>query len=260
MTPISLYWWRHQDPRIRNVGDELSPLIVELVTGRPVVHATLAACDVVAIGSLLEVALGEPRDRPIHVWGTGFQAPGPSLPSVSAHIAAVRGPDSAARLGLLGAVTMGDPALLADRLLDGTPGQRCRLGIVPHYVDRDLPAVTAWAGVRQVQVISPLLPPRPFIQAIAACDVVFSSSLHGLIVADALGVPNRWIRLSDGVRGAGYKFRDHFRCVGQVDEEPLALPAPTGVDDRMLDGIANDYRRTDLNEIRRRLIASFPAI
>ncbi len=258
MTPIGLYWWRHQDQRIRNVGDELSPLIVAMVSGRPVTYAPMATCDLVATGSQAEVALEIRRDRPIHVWGTGFQFEGPPVEPTHARVAAVRGPLSAARLGLAGMVAMGDPGLLADGLLDRMPRVRHRVGLVPHYVDLDLPAVRAWNGLRHDVVISPLTPPRVFIRAIAACDVILSSSLHGLAVADALGVPNRWVRLSDRVRGDGYKFRDHLQCVGEKDDSPIELPALGALDAPALETIGNAYRRAGLEEIRRRLVASFP--
>jgi len=41
------------------------------------------------------------------------------------------------------------------------------------------------------------------------CEHILSSSLHGLICAQALGIKSRWILLSNNVLGDGFKFRDY---------------------------------------------------
>lgn len=52
--------------------------------------------------------------------------------------------------------------------------------------------------------------PVTVLGEIARCAVVLSSSLHGLIAADAFGHRTAWLELSDAVIGAGYKFRDYY--------------------------------------------------
>ena len=51
------------------------------------------------------------------------------------------------------------------------------------------------------------------IHEIAKCEHILSSSLHGLVVADALGIPNGWIKLSDRVVGDGFKFKDYGTAI-----------------------------------------------
>jgi len=54
---------------------------------------------------------------------------------------------------------------------------------------------------------------------IRACKHIISSSLHGLIVADAFQIPNSRMIVTDGIIGKNHKFEDYYSCFG------LALPA-----------------------------------
>jgi hypothetical protein len=61
---------------------------------------------------------------------------------------------------------------------------------------------------------------------ITSCDCIFSSSLHGLIVAHAYGIPAVWIRPGGPIMGDDVKFHDYFASVGtRVD--PVHLREPT---------------------------------
>ena len=61
------------------------------------------------------------------------------------------------------------------------------------------------------------------IDTICACDVILSSSLHGLIISDAYAIPNVWIKLSDKVEGNGFKFKDYFLSVQRNTVEPIVV-------------------------------------
>jgi pyruvyltransferase len=81
---------------------------------------------------------------------------------------------------------------------------------------------------------------------ISKCRRVYSSSLHGLIVADSLGLPNVWIELSNKVIGDGFKFHDYNSSIDftqyPVQVKPNMLP--TEVDK----GIAFKSRTTILKK------------
>jgi hypothetical protein len=83
---------------------------------------------------------------------------------------------------------------------------------------------------------------------------VLSSSLHGLIAADALGVPNAWIGLSDALRGGDFKFRDYYGvfgiepCMLGLSRDLLVDPGPA----------VAAWSRPGIDDIRRRLLARFP--
>ena len=58
------------------------------------------------------------------------------------------------------------------------------------------------------------------LKAIQECHLIVSSSMHGLIVSDAFGVPNRRIAISRGMI-SDYKFGDYYSAFGIA--EPACL-------------------------------------
>ena len=205
-----------------NWGDILTPLLVERLAGvRP--RFSRRGGKLLAAGSILHQA----RRNDI-VWGAGLLSPSmaPSRKiAVTLDCRAVRGPLTRAALIELGASVpevYGDPGLLAGRLFDVSGiAIRHPLGVVPHYTDLartraalpfDLPIVDIRGGLETV------------VQQIAACAVVAASSLHGIIVAEALGRPVVWFKLGEEVWGWPFKFLDHFLATGRTPE-PLLLGA-----------------------------------
>jgi len=66
--------------------------------------------------------------------------------------------------------------------------------------------------------------PEQFLRAMADCGAVISSSLHGLIFAEALGIPNLWVTASNEIAGGPFKFDDWFSttAIPQTTGHPLA--------------------------------------
>ena len=48
-----------------------------------------------------------------------------------------------------------------------------------------------------------------------ACAYIVSSSLHGICVAEAYGIPAVWVRLADNIVGGEFKFRDYYASTGR---------------------------------------------
>ncbi len=208
--------------RIPNVGDRINPAIVAALSGGSTRYERDDQLPhLLAAGSLMAAA--GPASI---VWGTGAMHPdfgvGSPLP---ANIFAVRGKLSAALLrqaGLLaGDVPLGDPGLLAAEIfgVQAAASPRHALGVVPHYVDRSHPAVKRLLSLPGVRDLDVRLEPAEFLAAMADCLAIASSSLHGLIFAEALGLPSLWFQASDEVAGAGFKFRDWFTTTSQPQTE-----------------------------------------
>jgi hypothetical protein len=56
--------------------------------------------------------------------------------------------------------------------------------------------------------------------AIYSCKRIVSSSLHGVIVSQAYGIPAIWTKLSNKLSGDGVKFDDYFLSVGIKPYQP----------------------------------------
>ena len=252
--PIKLHWSRSKP----NFGDTLSPIICEYMSGRKVVYADITKCDLVAIGSLMQrVKEGFFRHK-IHVWGTGYIDSTPM--HRSKHIYhAVRGRMTRDILQMDHNPVFGDPALLADRLVAGkiTNKKNYKLGIIPHYKDRDDVLLKTLAPeYKNVTVFDVFTPPLELIKNIAECEFVLSSAMHGLIVADSLAVPNAWVEMADKLRGGWFKFQDYYSIYGYDDIKPLGLSAE--LLDRGYRDYAEAYSRPGIDEIKKQLENCFP--
>lgn len=262
---IKLYWCRgrgRDDPAQRNFGDFLSPLLVEMLSGKAVRYAPVHKADMMAIGSIL------PRERKarrfgwprrLHVWGTGTDAEDRHF-SGRHYYHALRGQKSLEQVeGLHVRPALGDPGLLAAAWWEGRGHvtKRYRIGLIPHYVDQQHPLLQQAACLPGVQLIDVFWPVAEVLRAIQACDFVLSSSLHGLIVADAFGVPNRRLRLSGGLI-SDFKFIDYYSAFGLDEPSPLlpeVLSGLVGVGPEVLIG---DYHRPGLAQLQDGLIQAFP--
>jgi pyruvyltransferase len=211
-------------PQPGNVGDMVTPWLLDkcLVSYRWVSAAQthkFLMCGSIAIWSKQGDVL----------WGTGNSHQslvGRISPNVT--VLAVRGPETAFRLRQCGIDCpdiYGDPALLLPRFF--RPPEQEKLvdvGIVPHYKDVDLALSAAHANdVWNCRVIRPLRSVKnvaTFVYELLTCRRIISSSLHGLILAHAYGLPARWVEFSDHVFGGGLKFRDYLQSVGLRTYEP----------------------------------------
>lgn len=217
--------------RERNFGDLLNLEILGRLGATGVRKSNRFLCGAVAIGSVLDVFLAGERVAligrsilpPLAVWGSGFIRPPASGQERSwrkLDVFAVRGLKSLERLRAitgesLGGVAVGDPGLLVGELGDlGVRRGECPLGVIPHYVDKgsELLERVKVAGSRVIDVQQD---PMSFLAELAACRAVLSSSLHGLVAADALGIPNARMRLTDRVVGGDYKFDDYCSAFGR---------------------------------------------
>ncbi len=120
---------------------------------------------------------------------------------------ALRGALSRDALGAQHTLPLGDPGLFAAAMLPGRPVRK-GIGIVPHYIDKPAPMVAALSQLPGVRIIDVKAGGMEVVAQIAQCAVVLSSSLHGLVVADALGLPNHRLQFLGRLKGGDHKFLD----------------------------------------------------
>lgn len=262
---IKLYWCRgkgRDDAAQQNFGDYLSPLIVEMLSGKSVVYSPINKAEMMAIGSIMNRERKAKRfmlPRRLHVWGAGTDAPGLSFSSRH-YYHAVRGEKTREQVdGLKSQPALGDPGLLSAQWWGGrpVPAKRHRVGLIPHYVDKENPYLQQVATLPGVKLIDVFSPVEEVLRQIQECEFVISSSMHGLIVADAFGVPNRRVRLSQG-KVSDYKFVDYYSAFGLG--EPVALEAQdllllASKDPAVMIG---EYQRPGLEVLQHGLVGSFP--
>lgn len=217
-----------------NWGDDINDHFIRFLTKRNIaiyfdtpIAMALKMPNYLCIGSTLNY-LTTPQTI---VWGAGVIDDDLDMRAVPVQVLAVRGPLSRNYLlsrGIACPEVYGDPALLVPYFYRPTAetSRKRNICVVPHYKDIVSPAL---AVIRQNQPglkfldIARYNKWTDFIDQVCDCEAVFSSSLHGLIVAEAYGIPNYWIRVSGNVIGNGFKFRDYFASIGKSITEPMVL-------------------------------------
>ena len=200
---IESYWF----DKTPNFGDQLAPTLLYHYGFTPI-HSSKANATIVSLGSILD---NLPLEYSGLILGAGLKND-VERKFPCANILAVRGELTRDRLGLSEKVILGDPGLLADRLLYRRQKKYYKVGIVPHFFDKDNEIIKKIMinNYKHINIIDVQKRPKEVIKEIDRCEYVLSSSLHGMIVADSLGIPNAWLVLSDKVQGRGFKFYDYF--------------------------------------------------
>ena len=225
---VLLVHWANRRIIGRNWGDKLNPVLCRMLSGFNVVHCydvfpAVSKPVHYVVGSSLERA----QKRRGVVWGAGFIDSGQGIRQAPAAIHAVRGHHSREKLGALGVdcpETVGDPALLMPLLYRPRPlARRYRLGVIAHAYERDMDCIAAGSLPEDVLDIDITGGIFDVIDQVASCDEILSSSLHGLVCAEAYGVPSRWVALSDRPAGDGFKFHDFYSALGKQSGTPPAV-------------------------------------
>lgn len=200
------YWWRNR----RNFGDALTPILLREFAGITARWSPKDQAEILVCGSVLQ---GLPSHWSGTVLGSGRLRPGHTeLPN--ARLLALRGPLSFASTysgPSPEAVPYGDPALLLPLMIERPP-TRWDVGVVPHWSDTGL---IDEAGLPGDHIIDVTADPLEVVQAIASCKEIITSSLHGLIIADAYGIPATAVMCSRvEEEGGTFKFMDYWGSLG----------------------------------------------
>ena len=218
-------WWYRPQSRVSpyNIGDETTSFVLARVFDITAERVETPNAQLVGAGSILQNAWTQKTANPCHIVGSGFVMPQPhrAIPShLTVH--SVRGYLTRESLDSerKSAISVGDPGLLASEIAPTRPRRpQFTYGIIPHI---SALAAGEWKNTSDLLPNSTMIDVRTndimaFLAAMQDCEVIVSQSLHGLIFADALGIPNAWLGDWDApVRGGNnFKFFDYFSSVGR---------------------------------------------
>ena len=263
MRRVRLYRWRRKRSQHGNFGDEITIPILDRLFGIEALPVDFDQAELLGAGSTLEFyvrKMGRPPAwkrflwrRDLHVWGTGtlFDEHEIAWPQ-RLHFHALRGSLTAARVGV-GDIALGDPGILSNRLIR-RPKSQSAVAVVPHFMDMrrlaDLP--------KHWRVVDPEQPVDDVLAQIASAELVLSSSLHGLIVADSFGIPCVWLGFLGGSPGSPtHKFLDYASVRGRDFNAPMTWAEATIMPAEMLASKATKVGR-DLEAWQEELISVFP--
>lgn len=211
-------WWP-REPKPGNVGDILTPWLIKKITGysSTFVNKPFTKKTLLGVGSIISFT-----NQNTVVWGSGAMRR-PTDVNIEADYRSVRGPITRDILKEKGAKCpdiFGDPALLMPFYYRPEVIRKSySIGLFAHYVDTDL--VKKWYKNSEVLIINPLnAKPEEVVKQIVKCKKIISSSLHGIIIAQAYGVPACWVKHSNKLNGDDTKFYDYFQSVN-IDLKPI---------------------------------------
>lgn len=198
---MRVYWWRGPP----NFGDRLTPIILERFAGVRAEWSPADKAELVVVGSIL----GHVPKRGFRgaILGAGKANRTTRLNLARADVLALRGQLTAVRSRARRVQVFGDPGLLCS-LMAPDVSKRHDLGIIAHHADTSLES--RFRGLR----ISVRDPVDDVIAQAASCRSIVTSSLHGVILADSLGIPRRW-ETFPRVQGGGFKFLDYATSLNE---------------------------------------------
>ncbi len=239
---LPAYWWDGHP----NFGDALTPWVLARY-GIVAVHTVPSIARTAGIGSIIEQL---PTTFTGTIWGSGLlHGEQTSLPA--AQYLAVRGPLTKAALGITSDIPLGDPGLLVARHAR-IQEPRWDLGLVPHGLHRDDPILQEFAerSGDRTSIVDVRSLPGTVIRQISRCAAVLTTSLHGLIVADALGVPALWTRRRPDLWGGDFKFRDYEAVMTPGRSREVVVAPDTTLDD-IVAGASNPDQDARADSFRR---------
>lgn len=261
---INLHWCLSN-----NVGDAMNYWLLKKITKKEPIWVPINSTTrkTICIGSILNWA-----DENCDVWGAGLANQTDEVnPGTKIHL--TRGPISdeiAIECGAKTTGKWGDPALLVSRFYSKEKVDKTyELGIIPHYIDYHQLSYENynkmgqfcdmyWENVKIINVFDSI---EKIIDDITSCKAILSSSLHGLILADAYSVPNKQITITNLIGGDGTKFYDYFLSVNRKYEFPTDFQRISKHSVSELSKYINkEYKHIKLEKIQRTIMSECPFV
>lgn len=244
--------WSH------NFGDSLNSSLLRELVGKNFYESFLFKNDkeeLLMIGSVLEK-----MTKNSIIWGAGFINNNPEIFIKPKKVYAVRGPYTREELlkkNIDCPEIYGDPAILLPLFYKPKIIKKFKFGIIPHYIDKYHPFVREFQKRKDVLFIDieKKYPKwQDFIDLISSCEGILTSSLHGVIISDTYNIPNIWIKLTDGVSGNGFKFKDYYRSVNKNNITQFDLNLTHNIN--MINDSLKNWQKIQFD--RQKLLDSFP--
>lgn len=249
---------------LRNFGDYLNIPLFQELTNKRVIKVRYSFIEKIKayfnigtnyclIGSIVQLS-----EKNTIIWGAGLISKESEIKHKPKKVCAVRGPLTRKVLtdnGIECPEIYGDPALLLPLVYQVHIKPRYKLGIIPHYVDKNNTWISQYENNEEILIIdiNTGYNWKKFVEDVLSCEKIISSSLHGLIVADAYKIPILWIEFSDKVVGEGFKFNDYFLSVGKGVKTPFLIKSDT-----KLSEILSKVQEEPIHVDYKKLVSSCP--
>lgn len=217
---INIDYWSESD----NLGDTLGPLIVRYMLDKKNINpeTEVEGCvHLYSVGSILTAGIQDAT-----VWGSGVLNSQIiyRLKNRTLDVRAVRGPLTKAVLedyGFLVPEVYGDPAILMPEIYSPTNREKkTKFGLVLHkdeFTDENQDKDLLVINIKTSNY-------RKFIDELVSVEVLISSSLHGIILAEAYGIPSVLLKPQKDM----FKYYDYYLGTGR-----LSFPIATSIEEAM---------------------------
>ena len=106
--------------------------------------------------------------------------------------------------------------------------KRFAVGVIPHYIDQPLfhGKLIDDPKIKIIDITQKFSSNKiyDFIDEVLSCEVIVSSSLHGIIISEAYRIPSLWMKFSENLFGGEFKFSDYYLSTGRSNIKPLSAP------------------------------------
>lgn len=229
----------------KNLGDNISPVIVEYVAKQKNIQLNKPVKKtqhLFAVGSIITAG---PQD--CTVWGSGLLNTRilNRLASRKLDVRAVRGPLTRIVLmdqGYEVPEIYGDPAILMPLIYNVSVEKKYKVGLITHFnetVEDD-----SEDKYHRINIVTDDY--KNFVREVKSCEMIVSSSLHGIIFAESYGVPAVLLKPKCDL----LKYFDYYYSTGRY-KFPM-LENLSKLDDVCVPEIP------DFTEMREKLIEAFP--
>lgn len=247
--------------RHKNFGDDLNFYLLKELTGKYIFnynsffHPHLK--NYVCIGSIVEDMTNEFSV----IWGGGVMDENYKDFVKPSSVTAVRGPltrDYLVKHGVDVPPIYGDPALLTPLIYNPHLKKIYKIGIIPHFSELDNPLIQEFVSNTPGAVLIDLKRYKKWtdvIDLILQCEMIASTSLHGLILSDAYNIPNIWMRISIMTGGGEFKYKDYYQGVQKVYDCYVIKDC---IDIKIIDNYCKKYKGIEFTRIKLLKACPFP--